>query len=113
MENSKELPIGFSFSLAMNENAMKFYSNLDKYSKEDEAEMLKIACEAMSNGLDVIDVVKLAYLSGKYGNTETGKINTLIYLMQPSQIALDKVYAKSKKESRSHFPNVVQRIQTL
>ena len=28
-------------------------------------------------------------------------------------ITLDKVYAKSKKESRSHFPNVMQRIQTL
>ena len=51
----------------------------------------------MSNGLDVIDIVKLAYLSGKYGNTETGKINTLIYLMQPSQIALDKVYAISQR----------------
>ena len=38
----------------------------DKYSKEDEAEMLKVACEAMSNGLDVIDVVKLAYLSVFY-----------------------------------------------
>lgn len=61
----------------------------DKYSKEDEAEM--------SNGLDVIDIVKLAYLSGKYGNTETGKINTLIYLMQPSQSALDRVYAISQR----------------
>lgn len=29
------------------------------------------------------------------------------------QTILDKVYAKSKKESRSHFPNVMQRIQTL
>ena len=28
-------------------------------------------------------------------------------------ITLDKMYAKSKKESRSHFPNVMQRIQTL
>lgn len=28
-------------------------------------------------------------------------------------ITLDKVYAKSKKESQSHFPNVMQRIQTL
>ena len=69
----------------------------DKYSKEDEAEMLKVACEAMSNGLDVIDIVKLAYLSGKYGNTETGKINTLIYLMHPSQRALDSVYAISQR----------------
>lgn len=60
----------------------------DKYSKED---------EAMSNGLDVIDIIKLAYLSGKYGNTETGKINTLIYLMQPSQSALDRVYAISQR----------------
>ena len=34
----------------------------DKYSKEDEAEMLKVACEAMSNGLDVIDIVKLPSL---------------------------------------------------
>ena len=47
----------------------------NKYSKEDEAEMLKVACEAMSNGLDVIDIVKLAYLSGKYGNTETNIFN--------------------------------------
>ncbi len=31
----------------------------DKYHKEDEAEMLKVACKTMSNGLDVIDVVKL------------------------------------------------------
>lgn len=69
----------------------------DRYSKEDEAEMLKVACEAMSNGLDVIDVVKLAYLSGKYENTETGKINTLIHLMQPSQSALDRVYAISQR----------------
>ena len=29
------------------------------------------------------------------------------------QTILDKVYAKSKKESRLHFPNVMQRIQTL
>ena len=28
-------------------------------------------------------------------------------------ITLDKMYAKSKKESRAHFPNVMQRIQTL
>lgn len=41
MENSKELPIGFSFSLAMNENAMKFYSNLDKYSKEEVLDYIK------------------------------------------------------------------------
>ena len=70
---------------------------LVKYSKVYEADMLIVACEAMSNGLDVIDVVKLAYLSGKYGNTETGKINTLIYLMQPSQRALDEVYAISQR----------------
>lgn len=69
----------------------------DRYSKEDEAEMLKVTCEAMSNDLDVIDVVKLAYLSGKYGNTETGKINALIYLMQPSQRALDSMYAISQR----------------
>lgn len=41
MENSKELPIGFSFSLTMNENAMKFYSNLDKYSKEEVLDYIK------------------------------------------------------------------------
>ena len=79
-----------------NEYITKMFEQ-DKYSKEDEAEMLKVACEAMSNGLDVIDIVKLSYLSFNYGNTENGKINTLIYLMQPSQSALDRVYAISQR----------------
>lgn len=41
MDNKNDLPLGFSFSLAMNENAMKFYSNLDKYSKSDVLNYIK------------------------------------------------------------------------
>ena len=56
MENSKELPIGFSFSLAMNENAMKFYSNLDKYSKEEVLDYIK----SSSTGEEAIERIKKA-----------------------------------------------------
>jgi len=68
MENSKELPIGFSFSLAMNENAMKFYSNLDKYSKEEVLDYIK----SSSTGEEAKERIKKALFS----NVTSAKITT-------------------------------------